>query len=333
MPATCSSVSRPRASSSWTTVRSRSRTGRLIRQWPRLRGWLTEDRDELRARRQLAAAARAWDEAGRSDVTCSRGPRLAAAAGLRGRGLGRRAGVPRRERRAQQRELTDARRRARPPSAHCSRRSWSRFVAALLAGRSPSLSAVARGARPPWRRPATSPPSRARRRGQHPDLALLLALEGGRLDDSVDTRGALLGALGHGSRIRKWLHGFARRSRARRSARTGSSRRRSGRTARRSGTRRPGAAPRRRCARWGRWQGADFSPDGRTLAIAGGEGESSCGTWRRGRSCVSWPTRSPREIRRPRPLDSSSSAPTAPSWPPVRRRRTTSRSGRRRPAG
>ena len=44
--------------------------------------------------------------------------------------------------------------------------------------------------------------------GQHPDLALLLALEAGRLDDSIDTRGALLGALEHGSRIRSWLQGF-----------------------------------------------------------------------------------------------------------------------------
>ena len=44
--------------------------------------------------------------------------------------------------------------------------------------------------------------------GQHPDLGLLLALEAGRLDDSVDSRGALLGALEHGSRIRAWLQGF-----------------------------------------------------------------------------------------------------------------------------
>ena len=43
---------------------------------------------------------------------------------------------------------------------------------------------------------------------KHPDLGLLLALEAGRLDDSVDSRGALLGALEHGSRIRAWLQGF-----------------------------------------------------------------------------------------------------------------------------
>ena len=44
--------------------------------------------------------------------------------------------------------------------------------------------------------------------GQHPDLGLLLALEAGRLDDSIDTRGALLGAIEHGSRIRAWLQEF-----------------------------------------------------------------------------------------------------------------------------
>src|SRR6185436_16034146 len=43
---------------------------------------------------------------------------------------------------------------------------------------------------------------------QHPDLALLLALEAGTLDDSVESRGALLGALEHGARIHRWLHGF-----------------------------------------------------------------------------------------------------------------------------
>src|SRR6185503_3999643 len=43
---------------------------------------------------------------------------------------------------------------------------------------------------------------------KHPDLGLLLALEGDRLDDSVDARGALLGALEHGSGIRTWLQGF-----------------------------------------------------------------------------------------------------------------------------
>ena len=51
----------------------------LIREWPRLRGWLAENREELRARRRLTTAARAWEEAGRDEADLYRGPRLAAA--------------------------------------------------------------------------------------------------------------------------------------------------------------------------------------------------------------------------------------------------------------
>src|SRR5262249_61562003 len=52
----------------------------LIREWPRLRGWLAEDRDELRTLRQLTTAAGSWDEAGRDDADLYRGSRLAGAA-------------------------------------------------------------------------------------------------------------------------------------------------------------------------------------------------------------------------------------------------------------
>ena len=56
----------------------------LIREWPRLRGWLAEDREELRALRQLTTAARAWEDAGRDEADLYRGPRLAAAVELAG---------------------------------------------------------------------------------------------------------------------------------------------------------------------------------------------------------------------------------------------------------
>ena len=88
----------------------------LIREWPRLRGWLAEDRDELRTLRQLTTAARSWDEAGRDEADLYRGPRLAAAVELAGeeRQLSR---VEREfleaSRDAQDRELESARRRAR----------------------------------------------------------------------------------------------------------------------------------------------------------------------------------------------------------------------------
>ncbi|MCP3855402.1 MAG: protein kinase [Actinomycetia bacterium] len=51
----------------------------LLREWPRLRGWLDEDRDGLRILRHLNAAAGEWDAAGRPDSELYRGGRLEAA--------------------------------------------------------------------------------------------------------------------------------------------------------------------------------------------------------------------------------------------------------------
>jgi DNA-binding SARP family transcriptional activator/WD40 repeat protein len=50
----------------------------LIRQWPRLRSWLDDDRDGLRVLRRITNAARVWDEDGRDDGDLYRGARLAA---------------------------------------------------------------------------------------------------------------------------------------------------------------------------------------------------------------------------------------------------------------
>jgi WD40 repeat protein len=51
----------------------------LLREWPRLRGWLAEDRDGRRLHRQLADAAAAWDAEGRDEAGLYRGARLQAA--------------------------------------------------------------------------------------------------------------------------------------------------------------------------------------------------------------------------------------------------------------
>jgi WD40 repeat protein len=51
----------------------------LIRSWPRLRGWLTEDRERLRLHRQLTRAAQDWDSLGREPDALYRGVQLAAA--------------------------------------------------------------------------------------------------------------------------------------------------------------------------------------------------------------------------------------------------------------
>jgi WD40 repeat protein/class 3 adenylate cyclase/tRNA A-37 threonylcarbamoyl transferase component Bud32 len=246
----------------------------LIREWPRLRGWLAEDREELRALRQLGAAARSWEESGRDDADLYRGPRLAAAVELAGdeRQLSRVSEFLGASQDAQTRELRDARRRARR-------------LRALLAGVAAALVvAVIAGAfavtqRESARRTATVAQAgrlAAQSRevaAQHPDLGLLLALEAGRLDDSVETRGALLGALEHGSRIRAWLQEFespvvatAFNPRGTLLAATTLERT----TLYGTKTWKPVSPPLR--SSQGNSSGVDFSPDGRTLAIAGGDG-------------------------------------------------------------
>ncbi|MEF9906124.1 nSTAND1 domain-containing NTPase [Streptomyces sp. P9-A2] len=51
----------------------------LITAWPRLREWIEEDRERLRAHRNLTEAAHAWQELGREKGALLRGSRLAAA--------------------------------------------------------------------------------------------------------------------------------------------------------------------------------------------------------------------------------------------------------------
>jgi WD40 repeat protein/tRNA A-37 threonylcarbamoyl transferase component Bud32 len=247
----------------------------LIREWPRLRGWLAEDRDELRARRQLVTAARSWEENGRDDADLYRGTRLAAAvervADERQLSLVEREFVEA-SRDAQERELTSAQRRARRLRALLAVVAAA-LVVAVIAG---SFALVQRGSA---RRTATVAQAgrlAAESRevaAQRPDLALLLALEAGRVDDSVDTRGALLGALERGSRIRAWLQGFDspvvatafNPSRTLLATTTIK-----GTTLYDTKTWKP-VGPFLRSLQ-GDYSGIDFSPDGKTLAIAGGEG-------------------------------------------------------------
>ncbi|MFG2133196.1 XRE family transcriptional regulator [Streptomyces sp. NPDC048751] len=54
----------------------------LIRCWPRLHGWLTEDREAVRTLRRLTDAAQAWEALGRDPGALYRGTRLETAAGL-----------------------------------------------------------------------------------------------------------------------------------------------------------------------------------------------------------------------------------------------------------
>jgi WD40 repeat protein len=50
----------------------------LIRGWPELRGWINDDREQLRQHRRLSDAAAEWDGAGREEGQLYRGARLAA---------------------------------------------------------------------------------------------------------------------------------------------------------------------------------------------------------------------------------------------------------------
>ena len=248
----------------------------LIREWPRLRGWLAENREELRALRQLTSAARSWDEAGRDETDLYRGPRLAAAVELAGedRQLSR---VEREfleaSRDAQDRQLRSARRRARRLRALLAVVAVA-LVVAVIAG---AVALVERGSARRSAVVAQAGRLAAQSReaaAQHPDLALLLALEAGRLDDSIETRGALLGALEQGSRVRAWLRGFD-------SPVNGTAFSPDGRllaTVTLGGTTLWDTATWRRIgpslpSSQGGSEAVDFSPDGRTLAIAGGAGK------------------------------------------------------------
>jgi WD40 repeat protein/tRNA A-37 threonylcarbamoyl transferase component Bud32 len=247
----------------------------LIREWPRLRGWLAEDREGLRAVRQLTTAARSWDEAGRDEADLYRGPRLTAALELAGeeRQLSRveRAFLEA-SRDAQERELRVAQRRARRLRVLLAVVAAA-LVVAVIAG---SFALIQRGNARRTAVVAQAGRLAAQSRevaGQHPDLALLLALEAGDLDDSIDTRGALLGALEDGSRIRAWLQGFDAPVSATAFSPDGrllATATVEGTTLWDTATWKPVGPPLR--SSQGGWEGIDFSPDGRTLAIVGGGG-------------------------------------------------------------
>ena len=162
----------------------------LLREWPRLRGWLEEDAEGRRLHRHLGDAARDWDADGRDPGELYRGARLAAALDW--------AADHDPELNATERAFLDASRRA---SGRAQRR-----LRMVLAG--VAVAARARGDR--RRRRARPARQRARRgdRGRDAqrlgaqalaeddlDRSLLLARQGVALDDSPQTRGNLLAAL------------------------------------------------------------------------------------------------------------------------------------------
>jgi WD40 repeat protein/class 3 adenylate cyclase/energy-coupling factor transporter ATP-binding protein EcfA2 len=248
----------------------------LIRHWPTLREWLDEDREGRLLHRRLTESAQEWEALGRDSGALFRGARLAT--------TGDWATAHDQELNQLERDFLTASRQASEREAERQRRTNRRLrglligtviflVLALLAG---ALALVQRGRARHSAVVAQAGRLAAQSRevaGQHPDLGLLLALEAGRLDDSVDTRGALLGALEHGSRIRAWLQGFDSPPNA--SAFSPGGRLLAtvtleGTTLWDTASWRPVGPPLR--SSQGDWEGVDFSPDGRTLAIAGGKG-------------------------------------------------------------
>jgi WD40 repeat protein len=182
----------------------------LLREWPRLRGWLEEDRDEIVALGQLGEAAASWAELDRDAGALYRGARLDTALQLAD---GRAGALPTLDRefldasraeRDRERELqADQLRR----TARANRRLRGQLVAlaivlvvAVVAG----LTAVRqrdRAQESAADAEDAAVAADARRVGAQAlvaaglDRSLLLAVEGVRLDDSTDTRANLLATL------------------------------------------------------------------------------------------------------------------------------------------
>ena len=161
----------------------------LLREWPRLRGWLEEDAQGRRLHRRLSDAARDWDADGRDPGELYRGARLASALDW--------AADHELELNATERAFLDDSRRA---SGRAQRR-----LRAVLAGVAALLvlaviaGVVALDQRGNARAQATA--ADAQRLGAQAlaeddlDRSLLLARQGVALDDSPQTRGNLLAAL------------------------------------------------------------------------------------------------------------------------------------------
>jgi DNA-binding SARP family transcriptional activator/WD40 repeat protein len=175
----------------------------LVRAWPRLRSWLDEDADGQRIRRHLSVAADAWDGMGRPDSEVYRGTRLVQALEWRehsGPDL-----TPTEESFLDAAGTLAAAEKTRAVEQVLQQARANRRLRALLAA-SLALLLVAGGAGVVAARQARSATraataADARRIGSQAvvtaqiDKALVLAVQGVRLDDSADTRGSLLATL------------------------------------------------------------------------------------------------------------------------------------------
>jgi WD40 repeat protein/DNA-binding SARP family transcriptional activator len=181
----------------------------LIREWPRLRAWLDDDREGLRAHRHLTHAADDWTALGRVPSELYRGPRLAATREWLAR-----------DDTAQLNELEAAfmhESEALEQTERAARERATRRFHTLFAATAVLLIIAVAGALV-----ATTQRNRAQHQatradsqrlaaqagnlaGSHLDLALLLAVEARELDDSVAARGALEAVLSQSARLERYV--------------------------------------------------------------------------------------------------------------------------------
>jgi WD40 repeat protein/DNA-binding SARP family transcriptional activator len=194
----------------------------LLREWPRLRGWLEEDVQGRALHRHLIAAAREWEQSGRDPGELYRGARLTGAldwAHEHHADLNQleRAFLEASRATAEQ-EMADARRRAER-EARTSRRLRGLLaglagvlVLALVAGGF-ALALRGRAERQALVAQRQTQVAESRRLGAQAlleddlDRSLLLAAEAVHLDDSVDSRSALLTTLLRSPQALRVVHG------------------------------------------------------------------------------------------------------------------------------
>ena len=170
----------------------------LFREWPQLRSWLAEHREGRRLRQQIAAAAAEWQSGGREQALLLRGSRMAAALDY--------AANVQADLNMNEVQFLDASRRTADAELISARRA-TRVLRSLLAGvvvilvlaavagilaKAQAVRADAAARRATAGRLASDSTLAS---VDSPDVAALLAVEAFQHGDSLQTRGAMLGAV------------------------------------------------------------------------------------------------------------------------------------------
>jgi WD40 repeat protein/DNA-binding SARP family transcriptional activator len=181
----------------------------LIREWPRLRAWLDDDREGLRAHRHLTHAAEDWASLGRAASELYRGPRLAATRDWLARDDAAQLNELEAAFMHESEALEESERAARDRATRRFRTLFAATAFLLIIAVAGGLVAT-RNARVAHRQATVADAQRLAAQARniavsHYDLALLLAVEARRLDDSIATRGALEAVLSDGARLERFV--------------------------------------------------------------------------------------------------------------------------------